>query len=204
MCIPNLIGNVANWDEIVKICRKYKLKIIEDSADTLGASLNGRSTGSYSDISVTSFYGSHVINAAGNGGILCVNSEEYAKRSRLLRSWGRTSSLFNDSEAIENRFSVEIDGFSYDAKFLFEAIGYNFEPSEMGAAFGLIQLGKLKDNIQARIQNFQTQYNFFRKYEDWFILPKQTERSHTGWLAFPLTIKDDAPFNRKEMQIFLE
>ena len=164
LCVPNLIGNVAKWDEITEICRKYNLKIIEDSADTLGASLNGRSTGSYSDSSITSFYGSHVINAAGNGGMLCVNSEDYEKRARLLRSWGRASSLFVESESIENRFSVDIDGFSYDAKFLFEAVGYNFEPSEMGAAFGLIQLGKLKDNIQARIQNFQTQYNFFRKW----------------------------------------
>lgn len=204
VCIPNLIGNVAKWDEIAKICRKHKLKIIEDSADTLGATLNGNSSGSYSDISITSFYGSHVINAAGNGGMLCVNSDDYAKRASLLRSWGRTSSLFVDSEAIENRFNVEIDGFQYDAKFLFEAIGYNLEPSEIGAAFGLIQLGKLRDNIQARVQNFQAQYSFFREYEDWFILPKQTERSHTGWLAFPLTMKDDAPFSRKEMQIFLE
>ncbi len=204
VCIPNLIGNVAKWDEIAKICRKHKLKIIEDSADTLGATLNGNSSGSYSDISITSFYGSHVINAAGNGGMLCVNSDDYAKRASLLRSWGRTSSLFVDSEAIENRFNVEIDGFQYDAKFLFEAVGYNLEPSEIGAAFGLIQLGKLRDNIQARVQNFQAQYSFFREYEDWFILPKQTERSHTGWLAFPLTMKDDAPFSRKEMQIFLE
>ena len=204
VCIPNLIGNVAKWDQINKICKKYDLKIIEDSADTLGASLNGQSTGSYSDISITSFYGSHVINAAGNGGMLCVNSKDYAKHAKLLRSWGRTSSLFVESEAIENRFNVKIDGFYYDTKFLFEAVGYNFEPSEIGAAFGLIQLGKLKDNIKARVLNFQAQYNFFRKYEDWFILPRQMEKSHTGWLAFPLTIKDDAPFNRKEMQIFLE
>jgi len=204
VCIPNLIGNVAKWDKIKKICKKYDLIIIEDSADTLGASLNNKSTGSYSDISITSFYGSHIINAAGNGGMLCVNSEDYAKRAKLLRSWGRTSSLFVESEAIENRFDIKIDDYYYDTKFLFEAIGYNFEPSEIGAAFGLIQLGKLKDNIKARVQNFQEQYNFFSKYEDWFILPRQLEKSLTGWLAFPLTIKDDAPFSRKEMQIFLE
>ena len=62
VCIPNLIGNVCDWDRIVEICRKHDLKIIEDSADTLGARLNGRSSGHYSDISITSFYGSHVIN----------------------------------------------------------------------------------------------------------------------------------------------
>ena len=47
-------------------------------------------------------------------------------------------------------------------------------------------------------------YNFFKKYEDWFILPEQTENSRTGWLAFPLIVKDNAPFSRQEMQIFFE
>ena len=74
----------------------------------------------------------------------------------------------------------------------------------MGAAFGLVQLGKLENNISAREHNFARQYEFFRRYEDWFILPRQLEGSRTGWLSFPLTIRPDAPFNRREMQIWLE
>ena len=73
-----------------------------------------------------------------------------------------------------------------------------------GAAFGLVQLKKLDDNIQKRVDNFTDSYSFFKKYEDWFILPSQLETVHTGWLAFALTIKDNAPFSRTEMQIFLE
>ena len=69
LLIPNLIGNIPNWVEIKKIAKKHKLKIIEDSADTLGARIGSKTTGSYSDISITSFYGSHVISCAGNGGI---------------------------------------------------------------------------------------------------------------------------------------
>jgi CDP-6-deoxy-D-xylo-4-hexulose-3-dehydrase len=122
----------------------------------------------------------------------------------LLRSWGRTSSLFADSETIENRFNVDLDGISYDAKFLFEELGYNLEPSEMGAAFGLVQLGKLDGNIAVREANFARQYAFFSQYEDWFILPKQLPESRTGWLAFPLTIRPDAPFARRDLQIWLE
>lgn len=204
MCIPNLIGNVADWDRLATIARKYDLRIIEDSADTLGGTLNGRSSGHYSDISITSFYGSHVINCAGNGGILCVNDDEQARKARLLRSWGRSSSLFVESEAVENRFTIQVEGIDYDAKFVFEAVGYNLEPSELGAAFGLVQLKKLKDNIEARIRNFERLVEFFRQYEDWFILPRQTPGSYTGWLAFPLTLRDGAPFSRKELQIFLE
>ncbi len=204
VCIPNLIGNIADWESIAEIAKKYDLKIIEDSADTLGGTFNGRSTGYYSDISITSFYGSHVINCAGNGGMLCVNDEEQSRRAKLLRSWGRSSSLIVDSEKLENRFNVDLDGIDYDAKFVFEAVGYNLEPSEMGAAFGLVQLKKLPDNIESRIDNFQTQLEFFKQFEDWFILPRQTPGSKTGWLAFPLTLRPDAPFTRRHMQTFLE
>jgi CDP-6-deoxy-D-xylo-4-hexulose-3-dehydrase len=204
MLIPNLIGNLPDWPKLAAIAKKHNLLVIEDSADTLGATWDGQSAGIFSDISITSFYGSHIINCAGNGGILCVNSEEHNRKARLLRSWGRSSSLFVESEAIENRFNVDVDGIPYDAKFIFEAIGYNYEPSELGAAFGLVQLRKLQQNIEAREKNFELQYQFFKHYENWFILPKQRPGTHTGWLAFPLTIRGDAPFTRRELQIFLE
>ena len=204
MIIPNLIGNLPDWDKLSAIAKKYNLKIIEDSADTLGGTINGESSGKHSDISITSFYGSHVINCAGNGGMLCVNSEEHNDRAKLLRSWGRSSSLFVESEKIENRFNVKVDGIEYDAKFVFEALGYNLEPSEMGAAFGLVQLGKLDFNIEERQRNFDYMTQFFQQYEKWFILPNQLPNSRTGWLAYAMTIKDEAPFTRREFQIFME
>ncbi len=70
MMIPSLIGNLPDWDRIRAIADKHNLVVVEDSADTLGATWRGSSTGARSDISTTSFYGSHVINAAGNGGML--------------------------------------------------------------------------------------------------------------------------------------
>ncbi|BDA82947.1 LPS biosynthesis protein [Aureimonas sp. SA4125] len=204
LMIPSLIGNLPDWDKIRAIADRHGLIVIEDSADTLGATLRGVSTGSRSDISTTSFYGSHVVTAGGNGGMLCLNDEALARRALLLRSWGRTSSLFANSETIENRFNVELDGFEYDAKFVFEELGFNIEPSEIGAAFGLVQLDKLQRNIEAREANFAAQLAFFRAYEDWFVLPKQLPAARTGWLAFPLTLRASAPFTRREMQVFLE
>ncbi len=204
MCIPSLIGNLPDWDALATIAKKHDLLVVEDSADTLGATVKGRSTGTRSDISTTSFYGSHVINCGGNGGMLCVNRDDWLNEARLLRSWGRSSSLFIDSESAENRFNVDLDGIEYDAKFVFDRIGYNYEPSEMGAAFGLVQLDRLDANIAAREANFDRQCAFFAKYEDWFVLPRQADASRTGWLAFPLIIRDTAPFKRRELQIFLE
>jgi CDP-4-dehydro-6-deoxyglucose reductase, E1 len=204
LMIPNLLGNLPNWQMLREIADKYQLIVIEDSADTLGATIENKSVGRYTDISTTSFYGSHVINCAGNGGMLCMNEQSLMERTKLLRSWGRSSSLFIESEAIENRFNVQVDGIDYDAKFVFEALGYNLEPSEMGAAFGLVQLDKLDANIAAREAAFKTHTQFFKDFQEWFVLPKQLPNSRTGWLAYALTVKDSAPFTRRDLQIFLE
>jgi CDP-6-deoxy-D-xylo-4-hexulose-3-dehydrase len=204
MIIPNLLGNLPDWKQLREIANKHNLFVLEDSADTLGAEIDGASSGRFTDMSTTSFYGSHIINCAGNGGMLCVNDEKQYNYGKLLRSWGRSSSLFVESEKIENRFNVEIEGIPYDAKFVFEEPGYNIEPSEMGAAFGLVQLSKLAHNIDSRTQNYKQLREFWSRYEEFFILPKQLPNSRTGWLAFAVTVREKAPFIRRDLQIFLE
>jgi len=204
MVIPNLMGNLPDWKRLREIADKHNLFVLEDSADTLGAEIGGASSGRFTDMSTTSFYGSHIINCAGNGGMLCVNTEAFYDRGRLLRSWGRSSSLFVESEKIENRFNVEVDGIPYDAKFVFEEPGYNIEPSEMGAAFGIVQLNKLAQNIDTRTANYVRMRELFSQYEEFFILPKQLPDSRTGWLAYASTIRESAPFIRRDLQIFLE
>jgi CDP-6-deoxy-D-xylo-4-hexulose-3-dehydrase len=201
---PDLLGNICEWDKIREIADKHDLLVFQDSADTLGASYKKKSTGSFSDLSITSFYGSHVINGAGNGGMLCTSEKTLYEKTKLLRSWGRSSSIFSDSESIENRFNVKLEGIRYDAKFVFDELGYQLEPSEISAAFALIQLEKLEHNISLRRKYFDKHMAFFREYEDLFDLPEKTEGSYSGWLAFPLIVKEGAPFNRTEFQIFLE
>ena len=202
---PHLMGNIVNWERLAPMLKKKGILIIEDSADTLGATHKGKSTGQHADISITSFYGSHIINCAGNGGMVCFNDKKQYIKAKLLRSWGRSSSLFDEkSEKIENRFNIKLDGISYDKKFVFEKIGHNLEPSELGAAFGLVQLKKLKTNLRKREINFNLHTKFLKKYSKYFILPKQLPRSKSGWLAYPITITENAPFSRTQMQIFLE
>ena len=202
---PNLMGNLCDWPKIREIADKYNLTVIEDSADTLGATVNGKSSGFYSDMSITSFYGSHIINCAGNGGALAINDDKVMEKAKLLRSWGRSSSLFDEkSESIENRFNVNLDGIEYDAKFVFETVGYNLEGNELGASFGMAQLEKLDQNIETRQENFKRQCKFFSKHSQFFSNPIESSDFDTAWLAFPILIKEDAPFTRRDFQIFLE
>ena len=203
LCIPDLLGSIANWSQIKKIAKKYDLKIIHDSADTLGSTINKKPVGNYSDISITSFYGSHVITGAGNGGMILTNSTKIYEKLRVLRSWGRRSSLFENSEDIKNRFNAKIDNIDYDSKFIFDEIGYQMEPSEISSAFGLVQLKKLKRNISQRNKNFNLHVNFFKKRSNFFYYPIIRKNIETSFLAYPIIIKNPK-INRNDLQIFLE
>ena len=202
--IPNLLGNIANWRKINQIAKKYKLKIIEDSADTIGYTINGSNTSNYSDVVTNSFYASHIINGAGTGGIVCFNDYELYTKAKLLRGWGRSSATLNESESINKRFNIKVSGIDYDAKYVFSEMGYNFLPSEISATFAIEQLKKLNDNIKIRNRNFTKLISFFKKYENLFELPESYNKVKTPWLAFPLVIKKNKIFNRKNLQIYLE
>lgn len=207
LMIPSLLGNIPNLQRLASIAKKHKLFFIEDSCDTLGGSFNNRPSGAYSDISTTSFYGSHLINGAGGGGMICVNNKTWAQRLTVLRGWGRRSSLFGekaDSETLKNRFRARLAGVPYDEKFTFSEIGYNFLPLELSAAFGLEQLKKFPVFKKIRLQHFSRLHDFFATYRQYFTLPRQTPGSQTAWLAFPVIIKKEAPFDRFDIVQYLE
>ena len=201
--LPNLLGNIVEWKKVKSIANKHNLVILEDSADTIGYKINNSNTGNLTDIVTNSFYASHIITGAGFGGIVCFNNKDQYNRAKLLRGWGRSSTLFNEKEDILKRFNTKVDGIPYDGKYIFLENGYNFLPSEISAAFALEQLKKLKNNISTRIRNFKFLLNYFKKYADIFSLPKQNKGVKTGWLAFPLVIKN-IKIKRQKLQIFLE
>jgi len=203
LLIPNLIGNIPDWKKIRQIANKHKLMVIEDSADTLGGMIDNKPTGIYSDVSITSFYGSHVISCAGNGGILLINNKNFYSKAKVLRSWGRMSTLIKDSENINKRLNIKLKGFDYDRKFVFSEAGYNFEPSEIGASFGLVQLKKFKYFTKLRNKNFKKHYDFFKKLNN-FIVPRVSKNVKTNFLAYPIILKKNVKFTRKEFQIYLE
>ena len=202
--LPNLVGNVLNWKEVYKIAKKKKLIVIEDSADTIGYTYKNKTLGKFSDVTTSSFYASHVVTGAGFGGIICFNDKKIYEKAKLLRGWGRSSSVFNESEGIKKRFSLKVGGLPYDGKYIFSDLGFNFLPSEISGAFALEQIKKLKKNIKIRISNFKRYYFFFKKYPDFFCLPTQDENIVTGWLSYPILINNNSNINRSDLQIYLE
>jgi len=202
LMIPSLLGNVPDLKRLRKIADDNNLIFVEDSADTLGATFDGIPTGKFSEQCSTSFYGSHIITAAGEGGMICCNDKKWDEKFKILRGWGRTSAI-NESEKLEDRFNVKLYDVPYDSKFIFEEIGYNFLPTEISATFGLVQLQKLKKFTEIRKRNFEKLYSFFSTAK-FFKLPRKLPQVETSWLAFPLTINSDAPFTRLELVKHLE
>ena len=202
--IPNLLGNIPDYKKIMYIAKKYSLKVIEDSADTIGYSVNGKNFGKFSDISTTSFYASHIVTGAGFGGMVCFNDKKLYEEAKILRGWGRSSATFNESEDIKKRFSAKVSGIQYDGKYIFLRMGYNFLPSEISAAFGLEQLKKLPTIHALRRRNYNLLFAIYEKYEQYFHLPRPTVKSDPSWFAFPLTIRAGTPFTRADIVDYLE
>jgi CDP-6-deoxy-D-xylo-4-hexulose-3-dehydrase len=204
---PNLIGNAPDWDRIRAIADRQGIWVVEDSCDALGPTLRGTPTGARADVSLTSFALSHIITAAGTGGMVCVDDDELADRALLLRRWGRRSEvqLFGSRKGAGDRFFSTIDGdLEYDNLFIFDELGWNFEPSELSAAFGLVQLDKLADNLDRRRRNFELTVAAVARWPHLFTLPRLTEGVQTGWHMFPMLINADAGIRRADLQQWME
>jgi CDP-6-deoxy-D-xylo-4-hexulose-3-dehydrase len=92
----------------------------------------------------------------------------------------------------------------FDHKYVYDEIGFNLKPIELQAAMGLAQLKKLPTITQKRNHNHKRLSDIFAKYEEFFVLPKATEHANPSWFAFALTIKDGAPFKRKDIVNYFE
>ena len=205
--VPNLIGHVPDWDRIRSIADAHDLLVVEDSCDALGSTLRGTPTGMRSDISVTSFALSHIITGAGTGGMVCVDDEAIADRCLLLRRWGRRSEvqIYGSTKGVDRRFFSTIDGdLEYDNLFIFDEVGWNFEPSELSAAFGLVQVDKLTDNLVARKRNFAHLVERFAQRPDVFVLPRTTDGVDTAWHMFPVLIRSESGVERGAFQSHME
>lgn len=205
--VPNLCGNVPDWDAIRSIADDHGLAVIEDSCDVLDSWLHGTRTGTRADISVTSFARSHAITAAGNGGMVGLDRDDHLDQCVSQRRWGRRSEsyLYGTDKGKRERFGSLADGTPYDLIFVFDTIGYNFEPSEIGAAYGLVQLDKLATFNGQRKANWQRLNDYFGALDDDNVAQGVTMAgADTTWMRFCFTVPEDSPMSRNDVQEFLE
>lgn len=91
----HLYGQAANMDEILRICKKHGLKLVEDCAQSHGACFNGRMTGSFGDIGCFSFYPSKNLGGFGDGGAIVTNDPQIAADMRMYRNYGSEKRYYN-------------------------------------------------------------------------------------------------------------
>lgn len=207
MLVPNLVGGMPDWDRLRALADKHNLLLVEDSCDTLGGTLRGRPPGSRADISVTSFSIFHIITCLGNGGLIAVNDEKLWDFGLTLRAWGRSSEKFlhgTRQKDSDGRFLEDVDGIEYDGMFIFEDVAYGFIPNEAGAAFGIEQLNKLPMFTQLRQERFEWHNAFMDKHPDVFIKPRLLDNVDTTWICYPVQLRPELGWSRRELQVHLE
>ncbi|MFO7550766.1 MAG: DegT/DnrJ/EryC1/StrS aminotransferase family protein [Haliea sp.] len=207
MLVPNLVGGMPDWDRLRAIADKHGLKIIEDSADTLGGTFRGTPAGTRSDISITSFSIFHIITCLGNGGLVAVNDPALWDRGLMLRAWGRSSEKYlygSRQQDSDGRFLEDLGDIEYDGMFIFEELGYGFIPNEAGAAFGHEQLNKLEEFTRLRQERFRRHDEYMDSRSDYFIKPRVSGDVFTTWICYPVMLRPELGWSRRKLQVHLE
>lgn len=204
--IAHTLGNLSDIDLILRTVKKHNLWFIEDNCDALGSKYNGKYSGTFGDISTSSFYPAHHITM-GEGGAVLTNNPLLRRIIMSFRDWGRDCWCDPGYDnTCKNRFKQKFGSlpYGYDHKYVYSHIGYNLKVTEMQAAIGVAQLKKLSAFIKARKMNFNFLYGVFQRYEDYFVMPCAQENSDPSWFGFPVLVKETAPFKRAEIVGYLE
>jgi len=204
--IAHTLGNPFDLDEVLRVARKYKLYVIEDTCDALGATYGGKLVGTFGSLATFSFYPAHHITM-GEGGAVLTNDSRLRTLVESFRDWGRDCWCDPGKEnTCGKRFEWQLGElpFGYDHKYIYSHIGYNLKATDMQAAIGVAQLRKVSSFIAQRKRNFQLLYDTLRKYEDVFVLPYALPKSDPSWFGFVLTVRDGAPFTKNDIVEYLE
>jgi CDP-6-deoxy-D-xylo-4-hexulose-3-dehydrase len=204
--IAHALGNPFNLEVVMAVAKKYKLWVIEDNCDSLGATYNNKKTGTFGDIATVSFYPAHHITM-GEGGAVLINNANLKKIAESFRDWGRdcwcAPGCDNTcGQRFEWQFGELPEG--YDHKYTYSHIGFNLKVTDMQAAIGLSQLAKADIFIKKRRENHANLKDRFKKLEEYFILPEATENANPSWFGFMLTVRDSRKIDRNKLVEYLE
>ena len=208
----HVLGNPPNMDRVMELVKQYNLVLLEDCCDALGSTYRGEKLGSYGEMASCSFYPAHHMTM-GEGGFVATKTKEQEVIVRSFREWGRGCYCVGPHAnklkqgTCGKRFNNWIPTMPdeiFDHKFVYDEIGYNLKPIEVQCAMGMQQLNKLDEIHVRRKRNHAQLFSIYEKYEEFFHLPRAQKHSDPSWFAFPLTIRQGAPFKRSEICQFYE
>jgi len=204
--LAHALGNPFNLSVVMAIAKKYNLWVIEDDCDSLGATYEGKKTGTFGDLATLSFYPAHHITM-GEGGAVLINNTSLKKVAESFRDWGRDCWCAPGKDnTCGERYCQQLgelpDG--YDHKYTYSHMGFNLKVTDMQAAVGLSQLTKADHFVARRKENHAMLLGMFKEFEEHFILPVATENSDPSWFGFMLTIRETSPINRNKFVEYLE
>ena len=203
--LAHTLGNPFDLDAVMDLAEEFGLWVIEDNCDAFGSEYHGKKTGTFAHLSTISFYPAHHITT-GEGGAICTNDPLLAQLVRSFRDWGRDCYCAGgENNTCGKRFSQSHGNLPYgfDHKYVYSEIGYNLKMTDIQAAIGSAQMDKLPQFCESRKNNFNFWNQIFSQYEQYFILPKSTDKSDPAWFSYIVTLKDEAPFTRDEITTFL-
>jgi CDP-6-deoxy-D-xylo-4-hexulose-3-dehydrase len=182
LMLVSVLGLSPHISEIVELCKKYDVILLEDNCESQGTSYNGVKLGNFGLMSSFSTYFGHTMSTI-EGGMICTNDEEMYNILLQLRSHGWDRDLSTERQK-ELRGKWDCDDFS--ALYTFYVPGFNLRSTDLQAFIGLGQLDKIDDNIQKRYENYKL-YKSILSPHMWF--PNEIENSFTANFAIPVIFK---------------
>ena len=176
--VVHLYGNPAYMDEIMEICNKHNVPVIEDAAESLGATYKGKHTGTFGKFGIYSFNGNKIITTTG-GGMLVSEDEEAIKKA-----------IFWATQSRENERHYE-----------HKEIGYNYRLSNVSAAIGVGQLEQLDKKISLKKKIYEYYKEAFKTIKEIQMLPINNNGTSNYWLS---CLRIDENSKVKPLDIMLE
>ena len=198
ICPVDLLGRPVDIEPILKLARQYKLKIVEDSCETMFVNHpDGKPVGSRAYIACYSSYLAHIIST-GVGGFFCTNDYYIHKEARSMIWHGRDNYYLNIDDNSKNKKKL------LETRFRFNRVGYSARLTEMEAALGVDEVDRSDEIILKR--NFNATYldNILNEFRGKLTIPKTTKDEIFGnaWMFFPIVCADD--IDRDKLCLFLE
>lgn len=179
----HLLGQPAKMDEIMRIARKYKLKVVEDSCEAMFVKYADKYVGAWGDIGCFSSYLAHIIST-GVGGFITTDNKRDAEAMRSM-IWHGRDNLYLSIDDNKNAKLWEI----MKARFRFNRVGYSYRLTELEAALGLAELKTWRENIRQRQQNAKYLTQKLQKYDHLFQLPYAEKAAQHCWMFYPIVVQ---------------